>query len=193
MHCKLPFFYSLYLRVTIFLIGFMGSGKTSIGKVLAKQLDFTFMDMDAEIEKKEKMSIAAVFNLKGENYFRNLEQKWLENFDFDNVVVSVGGGTPCFNNNMDLILRKGVVVYLNLPIAMMAKRVMNAKTIRPLIEAYKNDWDSLLAFMTTTFNNREPYYRQADILFEASNMSASKKQLLADMIKRKSLKKGYLL
>lgn len=171
----------------------MGSGKTSVGKALAKQLDFVFMDMDAEIEKEENRSIATIFNLKGEAYFRKLEQTWLKKIDFDNTVVSVGGGTPCFDDNMALMLKKGITVYLNLPIAMMAKRVVNAKTVRPLIEPYKDDWNRLLNFMTILFNQREPYYSKADILFEASNMSANKKQLLVDMIKCKILEKSRLL
>ncbi|MFK8037986.1 MAG: shikimate kinase [Crocinitomicaceae bacterium] len=179
--------------MTIFLIGFMGSGKTTIGKGLANQLGCTFVDLDAQIELNEDRSIAEIFRVKGEEYFRKIEQKWLLNFNEKNVVVSVGGGTPCYHHNMNTILTKGISVYLNLPIGMMAKRVMSSKTIRPLIEPYRNDWNQLLDVMTTLFNKREPIYKQADIIFEASNMFIRKRQLLANMVKLKSLEKSDLL
>jgi shikimate kinase len=179
--------------MNVFLIGFMGSGKTSIGKLLAKELQFSFTDMDADIEAEEQLTVAEIFKQKGENYFRAKESEWLENIATEKTIISVGGGTPCFNNNLNLMHLKGVLVYLSLPVEMMAQRVMQSKTIRPIIEPYKQDKKKLVEFMRDLLNKREPYYKQADIIFEASNMSANKKQLLADMITKILMKKVYLL
>jgi shikimate kinase len=179
--------------MNVFLIGFMGSGKTSIGKLLAKQLHFKFIDMDADIERREKLTVSEIFKQKGEDYFRELESNWLENMHTENTLISVGGGTPCFNGNLRLMHQNGVVVYLTLPVEMMAQRVMKAKIIRPIVEPYIHDKGQLISFMHNLLRKREPFYRQADIIFEASNMSASKKQLLADMTTKSMMKKALLL
>ena len=179
--------------MNVFLIGFMGSGKTSIGKLLAKSLKMPFIDMDNEIALYEKQPISEIFSSKGEEYFRNLETKWLTEYSGNGYLISVGGGTPCFNNNLELMKQKGLIVYLTLPIEMMAQRVSNAKTVRPIIQPYLNDYSVLLEFMNHLLNEREPFYKQADLIFEASNMSANKKKLLTDMVSKMLDKKIRLL
>lgn len=174
----------LYLGMIVFLIGFMGSGKTTIGKSLAKQLNYGFVDMDTAIELETGQKISELFSKFGEAYFRQLEKDWLLQFKGENVIVSVGGGTPCFNDNLAVMKQKGTSIFLSVPIKMMAQRVQQAKNTRPLIEPYVNDFDSLVAFMNKLLTERMPFYNEADIIFEASNMSANKKELLADMVKR---------
>jgi shikimate kinase len=99
----------------IFLIGFMGSGKTSIGKKLAKKMKYAFLDLDQEIEKQENLSISEIFEIHGEDYFRVLEKKVLVDLtQLSNTVVSCGGGTPCHYNNIELINNAGISIYLQL-------------------------------------------------------------------------------
>ena len=91
-----------------------GSGKSSWGKKLANALQYSFVDLDKLIEQREELSIEEIFNEKGEEYFRNLEQKYLlETVVMNHVVISCGGGTPCYHNNMDLINANGISFYLN--------------------------------------------------------------------------------
>jgi len=179
--------------MNVFLLGFMGSGKTTIGKLLAKELDLKFIDMDAHLESLEKAPIANVFKQKGEAYFRLLEHQWLEDFDGDNHLISAGGGTPCFENNLDLMQAKDITVYLTLPIKMITQRLFQMKNTRPIIEPYKHDKNQLLAFLTEKLDEREPFYVQADLIFEVSNFNSAKKKLLAVMITKALEKKKKLL
>jgi shikimate kinase len=175
--------------MNVFLMGFMGSGKTSIGKALAKEMDMPFIDLDAQIEKTENMSISEIFKQKGEPHFRRLEREWLLNLDKDYHIISVGGGTPCFDNNLELMQSNGMTVYLLMQIEMIAERLANAKNTRPIIEPYKNDRDSLVNFINELLLIREPFYKKADLIFESSNMSSVKKKLLVSMVKKCLLQK----
>ena len=99
----------------IFLIGFMGCGKTTLGKKLAKHLNFNFIDLDRFIENKTVKSINVIFDEKGEQYFRDLEKESLnEIYKMDNLVIATGGGTPCFSDNMQTMLEKGICIYLKM-------------------------------------------------------------------------------
>ena len=174
--------------MNVFIIGFMGSGKTSIGKTLAKNLKLSFIDMDQSIEEKANEKISSIFDNNGEDFFRKLETKWLKNYSDNNYVISVGGGTPCFNENLELMHQKGIVVYLTIPISMIAQRLINSKTIRPIIEPFRHDQVALLKFIGGLLAEREPFYKQADLIFEASNMSANKYKLLTEMIEKVNLR-----
>ncbi len=145
----------------IFLIGYMGSGKTSMGKLLAESLHFTFEDMDARIEKKYHRTVSEIFNQMGESKFREIERDCLhETADFENVVISTGGGTPCFFDNMEYMNAKGITVYLRLTAEQLATRLENSrKGKRPLLADRKGD--ELLRFIQQGLNAREPFYNKA--------------------------------
>ena len=179
--------------MNVFLLGFMGSGKTTVGKLLAKSLDLSFVDMDDDIEKHEQNTIATIFEEKGEPYFRQLETQWLKNFEEKNFLISVGGGTPCYDQNLKLMKAKGVTVYLSMTPEMLTQRLFQAKNTRPVIEPYKADKQKLLTFVQQKLSERALYYEQADIIFEAGNFNASKKNLLTSMVKKLMADKNSLL
>ena len=119
----------------IFLIGFMGSGKTSIGKRLAKFLGFDFIDLDSVIETKEGKPISKIFMERGETAFRILEQEALQELVKETgVVVATGGGAPCHNNNLQFMNANGTTVYLRLDQEALLQRLTDAKLKRPLIK-----------------------------------------------------------
>jgi shikimate kinase len=110
-----------------------GSGKSTWGKKLAKALQYTFVDLDQLIEQQEQFSIEEIFTEKGEEYFRDLEHKYLlKTIVMNHVVISCGGGTPCYNNNMNFINENGISFYLNGPIKLLVDRVLNSKRQRPM-------------------------------------------------------------
>ncbi len=154
-----------------YIIGFMGAGKTTIGKKFASKIGYQFVDLDNYIEKKNKHSIRSIFQLVGEDGFRKVENKaLLEVSLFDNSVISVGGGTPCFFNNMDIINNNGKSIYLKYTPKFLYQRLKQAKKKRPLIEDQKDD---LLNYITKTLSIREPYYLKAHHNIEEINLKVS--------------------
>ncbi|NVO03809.1 MAG: shikimate kinase, partial [Bacteroidetes bacterium] len=120
----------------IFLIGFMGCGKSSFGKRLANKLGLSFVDLDIEIETSKGRSVSEIFALEGEKVFRCYETETLiQNTEKDNLIISTGGGTPCFNENMDLINSKGISIYLKMSSESLLHRLVNSKKERPLIKS----------------------------------------------------------
>jgi shikimate kinase len=117
----------------------MGSGKSTLAKKMAKKLNRSFYDLDHEIEKVVGLTVSQMFDQNGENYFRGLESKVLKEILENNelIVLSVGGGTPCFYDNMQLINNSGVSVYLKYNAGILTSRLMNAKVKRPLIKGLK--------------------------------------------------------
>lgn len=153
----------------IFLVGYMGSGKTTVGKRLAKSLSLSFVDLDAYIEKKYRKTIPLLFEEKGEEVFRKIESRLLQDVaEFEDVVVSTGGGTPCFYDNMEVMNRKGTTVYLDVHPEDLAAHLLASKTVRPLI-AGKNK-DELVPFITEHLSNREPFYRKAQLICPVRRM-----------------------
>ena len=148
----------------------MGAGKTTIGKKFASKIGYKFIDIDTYIEEKNKHSISSIFELVGEEGFRKVENKaLLEVSLLENCVISVGGGTPCFFNNMEIINNSGKSIYLKYTPKFLFQRLINAKKKRPLIEG-KND---LLGYITETLRKREPYYLQANHKIEEINLKVS--------------------
>ncbi len=144
----------------IFLIGFMGAGKSFIGKRLASKLGLDFLDMDSILEKKQGMSIAEIFEEHGEGYFRNLEAEYLqEMINLEKVVVATGGGVPCFNDNMEWMNHHGVTIFLDVPVEILTKRLMNESAERPLIKG--KTAKELEAFIQNELDERMKYYQQA--------------------------------
>jgi shikimate kinase len=148
----------------IYLVGFMGSGKTHWGKLLSRHLSMPFYDLDEEIALIEKLSVQQIFHEKGEEYFRVKEQEVLEALteDHQSVIISTGGGTPCFFNNIDFMKKKGRVIWLNTSVPLLVQRLLRDKHSRPLI---KNISDTeLQSFIVKKLQGRKFYYEQADIM-----------------------------
>ncbi len=141
----------------IYLIGAPGSGKTTYGKKLASKLNFNFIDIDNFIEKNENCSISDIFKYEGENYFRIAENKYLLEISkiTENTVISTGGGTPCFFNNIEIINNSGISFYLKTEIESLTKRLENSKKTRPLINTNINQ------YIKKIIDDREKYYIQA--------------------------------
>ncbi|MDR1877610.1 MAG: shikimate kinase [Flavobacteriaceae bacterium] len=144
----------------ISLTGYMGSGKTTVGKLLAKYLNFVFIDLDDYIISNEKRSITELFSGKGEIYFRKVENSCLrEILNKDNIVLSLGGGTPVYHDNMDLINDKSISFYLKMNPLELAKRLIPEKEHRPLI-SHLND-ENIEEFIAKHLFERSPYYEKA--------------------------------
>ncbi len=159
-------------NIHIFLIGFMGAGKTSLGKQLAKKMNLNFLDSDKEIENMENMPVLQIFATHGESYYRKLEHDWLNNLsNTDFNLISTGGGMPCFENNMDVMKKKGLVVYLKHPPRQLAQRLRNAKTERPLLK--NKTPEEIEEFITKLLSEREPIYSQAHIVVCPSDQRAN--------------------
>jgi shikimate kinase len=169
----------------IYLIGFMGSGKTALGKKLASHLQFPFFDIDEKFENQFKITINDFFMKYGEEAFRKLERKLLhETLERETAVISTGGGTPCFFDNMDFINKHGTSVFMNIPINMAIHRLKNAKKPRPLLEnILPSDFSE---FLQNLYLKRLPFYQQAHILMDTNTMDA--KQLSQIILERESAK-----
>ncbi|HKM93288.1 MAG TPA: shikimate kinase [Prolixibacteraceae bacterium] len=147
----------------IFLIGYMGSGKSMVGKELAQKLNLHFIDMDDYIEERNCKSIPQIFADDGEEGFRKLEQKALHELsEFENVVIATGGGAPCFFDNMEVIKRSGRSIYLKASARIIAERLKESKIERPLIKGKTEQ--ELILFIDQTLNKREKWYEQADVI-----------------------------
>ncbi|MCW9041229.1 MAG: shikimate kinase, partial [Flavobacteriales bacterium] len=145
----------------IFLIGFMGSGKTTIGKKLANKLTIPFFDIDEEVVNDEGKDIPAIFENNGENYFRQKEHEKLTQLINKNeaFVISTGGGTPCFNNNMELMNANGTTIYLKYTPEFLVSRLKNSIHKRPLLQNIS--LSELNSFITSLLAEREFYYSQS--------------------------------
>ena len=172
--------------VRVFLCGYMGSGKTTLGKSLAKVMNLTFIDLDNFIESRQHKTVKEIFAEIGESGFRELERKTLiEVSEFENVVISLGGGTPCFFDNMDIINAAGKSVYLKPTEDVLLARLIKGKHKRPLL-ADKND-EEILGVIREQLGWREPYYLKSHIVFEASHLECKEDihlnaEKLAEMI-----------
>ena len=145
---------------SIILIGYMGAGKTTIGKVLAREMGVDFYDLDNYIEDRFHQKIPDIFAEKGEEGFREIERKMLhEVAEFENIVLSCGGGTPCFFDNMDYMNTCGETVFLDASSAVLKEHLHMGKTVRPLIQG-KSD-DELIAYIEDSLVKRLPYYQKA--------------------------------
>lgn len=147
----------------------MGSGKTTIGKKLANRLGFLFIDLDRLIENKYRITIPDIFNRYDEDAFRLVEHQSLqETFTFSNAVISTGGGTPCFYNNMELINQNGLSVYLKMHYKSLYDRLIHSKKKRPLL-ADKSP-EQIMEFIETQLAEREPFYLQSRIVAKGESL-----------------------
>ncbi|MBQ3623249.1 MAG: shikimate kinase [Bacteroidaceae bacterium] len=153
----------------IILIGYMGAGKTTLGAALAKATGMSFIDLDLFIEQRFRKSISQIFAEKGEDEFRRIEQRMLhEVAEFEDVIISTGGGTPCFFDNIDYMNNQGTTVYLKVPVERLFIRLSIARNKRPLIKE-KND-DELRCFIAQQIEKREPFYSKAAHTFTADKL-----------------------
>jgi shikimate kinase len=162
----------------IFLIGFMGCGKTTSGKKLAAALNCPFYDLDHQIAAASGQSIAAYFAAHGEEAFRTLERDTLQQYQYPaDCVISTGGGTPCFFDNMDWMNDNGSTVFIDMPAAALAKRLEPGKHKRPLIKDL--DGEELVTFISDKLEGRMLFYKKAKVVVNGVNLNTA---LLKDAI-----------
>ncbi|TRX72355.1 shikimate kinase [Carboxylicivirga sp. M1479] len=147
----------------IFLIGFMGSGKSTLGKRLKSELGWDFLDLDDYFEDRFNTSIKQYFAEFGEEAFRKAEQQMLAEVSHkEKVVIATGGGAPCYFDNMQVMNKSGLSIYIKLSINTLANRLSSAKQVRPLIIGKSGE--ELKEFISTKLAERESYYNQAQII-----------------------------
>jgi shikimate kinase len=156
----------------IYLIGYMASGKTNLGKEMAEISGFSFADLDELFEGKFRVSILEFFEKYGETMFRKLEQEiLLDTAAMDNVIISTGGGTPCFFNNMDFILENGCSVYLKMPVPLLAARLATIRKKRPLLKDVSSE--EMEEHISRQLKEREVFYLRADLVAEGPDFNAA--------------------
>lgn len=147
----------------IYLVGFMGSGKTTAGKKLASALGWNFTDLDNMIEASAGMTVTEIFSKYGEEYFRELESDILRSASaLTDTVVSTGGGTPCYRGNMEFMTGTGITVYLKLTPKQLMQRLEKSAGTRPLLKGLRDK--ELLVFIETKLAEREKWYSAAGII-----------------------------
>lgn len=151
----------------------MGSGKSTLGKKLSNKLDYDFIDLDNYIENQLGLTISEIFEKEEEAVFRKYETQYLKEVGEkkESIIIALGGGTPCFGDNMSIINQLGRSVYLKYNAGILFSRLKNAKTSRPLL-ANKSD-DELSSFISDLLSQREKYYNQCSVILENKNISVS--------------------
>ena len=153
----------------IILIGYMGAGKTTVGKALSKELGIPFYDLDWYIESRRRKTVPQIFAELGEEGLRQIERNMLhEVAEFEDVIISCGGGTPCFFDNIDYLNQQGQVVYLRCEPEVLQKHLMMGKTERPLLKGKSPE--ELNAFIREQLEKREPFYTKAQYTLDVSLM-----------------------
>ena len=155
--------------IRIFLTGYMGAGKTTLGKALARELHIPFIDLDWYIEERFHKTVGELFSERGEASFRELEKNMLHEVgEFEDVVISTGGGAPCFFDNMEYMNRVETTVFLDVDPKVLFSRLRVAKQQRPILQGKKDD--ELLAFIVQALEKRAPFYRQANYIYCADKL-----------------------
>lgn len=158
----------------IIIIGYMGSGKTTVGHALSQELGLPFYDLDWYIETRMHRTVKQIFDEKGEEGFRKIEHNLLhEVAEFEDVIISCGGGTPCFFDNIDYINRQGETVYLKCTTDVLYKHLKMGKTVRPLL--LNKTPDEVKTFIEAQLKQREPFYAKAKHIVDVSLMDNKEK------------------
>lgn len=153
----------------IIIIGYMGSGKTTVGKALSRELGLPFYDLDWYIESRMRKTVKQIFDEQGEEGFRRIERNMLhEVAEFEQVIISCGGGTPCFFDNMDYINQQGETVYLKCTPEVLHGHLRMGRTVRPLL--LNKTHEEVNTFIREQLVLREPYYQQAKHTLDVSLM-----------------------
>ena len=154
---------------SIIIIGYMGAGKTTVGKALAKELGIMFYDLDWYIESRMHKTVKQIFDESGEDGFRQIEHNMLhEVAEFENIVLSCGGGTPCFFDNMDYMNQLGVTVYLKASPETLYAHLKMGKGVRPLL--LNKTSEEVQVFIREQLQKREPFYEKAKHIFDVNVM-----------------------
>lgn len=170
-------YFLFFTIMNIILIGYMGSGKTTLGKKLASRLRLQFIDTDRIIEHEENCSIAEIFSKHGENHFRELEKRLvLQLKEKDNLLISTGGGMPCFNNVMDDLNESGTTIYLKRTAKELVNRILNSKKKRPLTEGKSEN--ELIQFIENALKEREVFYEKAHIIADRNVQNITSLELM---------------
>ena len=147
----------------------MGAGKTTLGKDLATLMGLSFIDLDYYIEERYCRTVIRIFAEKGEDGFRDIEKRMLHEVAmFEDVLISTGGGTPCFFDNMAFMNEVGTTVYLKVSVKELTARLEISRTTRPVLK--NRSGDELMAFVAESLEKREPFYMQASVVFDAEVM-----------------------
>jgi len=156
----------------IFLIGFMGTGKSHWGKIWASQHNLKFIDLDLEIERKNGLSVDEIFEKKGEDFFRITEAETLMDMERnDNCIIACGGGTPCFKNNMDWMNKNGLTILLNSTPSKILENIINDNKARPLLK--KTNKGELLFFIEMKLKERIDFYNKANVQLQAFELNSN--------------------
>lgn len=179
----------------IFLIGYMGSGKSTLGRALARRLGMEFIDLDQYIEGRYHASVTDIFAARGEEGFRDLERRMLaEVSGFEDVIVACGGGTPCFFDNMEVMNAAGLTVLLDTQLDTLHRRLLAGRAKRPLIAALTDE--ELRAFITEALAKRMPHYSRAavsfpgDLLEDRGQIEATVERFVANILPLESCRAG---
>ncbi len=165
----------------VYLIGFMGSGKSTFGKKLAAKLNMPFVDTDKAIEQAQGKTIPQIFSEYGEAYFRSLEAAFIRSTtEYTSALISCGGGTPCFNDNMDWMRENGITVYLKVPEEHLFQRLRTRTAKRPLLAGM--DDDALRAYIRDMLQKRSAFYDRAHQIVDPT---AVKPKFVADLLRKK--------
>ena len=158
--------------MTIFLIGYMASGKTTLGRALARDTGRDFIDLDFYITQRFRKSVSEIFAEKGEEEFRRIEAEMLREVgEFCDVIISCGGGTPCFHDNMEYMNKSGVTLLLDASTECTVRRLLTAKSIRPIVKGKSHD--ELPSFIEEHKRERAPYYDQARHRLHSDNLESA--------------------
>jgi len=150
----------------------MGSGKSTVGRKLSSATGLNFIDLDKYIQTREGRTVNEIFDKEGENYFRQTEHLLLkEIIEKDNFILSCGGGTPCFFDNMSLMKKNGITIYLQMPVEALHSRLLNSPDNRPLLKEIPGN--KLRDYIVITLKERGKYYNMAHHTVEAINLKIS--------------------
>ncbi|WP_341225998.1 shikimate kinase [uncultured Arcticibacterium sp.] len=172
------------MTTNIFMLGMPSSGKSTLGRNLAKELDYDFIDLDRKIEVSEGKKINEIFRLEGEEYFRKKESEQLKKIPVnDKLVIALGGGTPCFFDNMDYIKENGISIFLDVSPDKLEERMRTSRrNNRPM---FKLENENLLETLTNTYNKRIDIYRTASIIIEGDTDASTILWILEAQFPRK--------
>lgn len=153
----------------VFLLGYMGCGKSTVAKKLATKLKYVFLDTDAVIESMTGKSIAQIFSEEGEDAFRILEKSVIQSLaSRTNTVIATGGGAPCFHDNLSVMNKSGITVYIKMQPESLASRIIASKTDRPVLQRISND--DLPVYIHKHLSDRERFYNKAHLIVKGENL-----------------------
>ncbi len=171
--------------IRIFLTGYMGAGKTTLGKALARELNVSFIDLDWYIEERFHKSIQELFSQRGETSFRELERNMLHEVgEFEELVISTGGGTPCFFDNMEFMNNRGITIFLDVSVEVLFNRLRISSQQRPILQ--NKSQEELRAFISRALKERRPFYLQSHHCFDANTLE-NKQQIASSVQKLRRL------